>query len=205
MKNFTLLLACLFIGFSSLSQVGINTTEPTSTLDVNGNIRVRNIEGGSENEIIATQVVGLDEEGNFVRIEVSDNIYLENNELRIVERKADVGQIPVFTGTRANNVSLIIWPGGANSSKSVIRIEHSTGDLEITGFDVSGFGGPAAADGVTVSLYPTDGRLKLLINNTDSAEENRIQNTNGVVVIQQYEMMRIMYDGTLQRWVIMSH
>jgi len=36
-----ILFVCVFIPLSGLAQVGINTTSPTATLDVNGNARIR--------------------------------------------------------------------------------------------------------------------------------------------------------------------
>ncbi|MDN3725201.1 hypothetical protein QRD02_12495 [Aequorivita sp. SDUM287046] len=204
MKNLTALFACLCVGISSFSQVGINTTEPTSTLDVNGSIRVRDLGIGSDNEIVATQVVGMDEEGNFVRIEMSENIYLENNVLKTVERRNKIGTLPTFTGTVGHNVDMILWPGGANSTTPVLKIIATNGDFNITGFDVSSLGGPAAADGITAWLYSVSGKLELKVEDNGSAPQNRIladSNTN----IRRYGMVKIMYDGALQRWLIMSY
>lgn len=209
MKNLTYLLPCLLLGVTGFSQVGINTTNPTSTLDVNGTVRVRslgqNIETGPElpPEHEATRIMGLDDDGNFVKVELDENIYLDNNVLKSVDRKAEIGTLPNFNAPRANNVSLIIWPGGANSGKSVIRIENLQGDIEITGFDVSGLGGPALADGTMAWLYAVDGKVKLKIDDNNSDPENQIKAYSDIE-IKQYGMVQIMYDGVLQRWVVMS-
>jgi hypothetical protein len=46
MKNIFFALSILF-SMVSFSQVGINTTSPSTTLDVNGDLRVRNLSGGT--------------------------------------------------------------------------------------------------------------------------------------------------------------
>lgn len=63
MKVLLFLLLSIFIP----AQVGINTTEPTKTLDVNGTVRVRDI------PLLTNKYVLLsDEEGNLTKILLSD-------------------------------------------------------------------------------------------------------------------------------------
>lgn len=59
-KNFyTLVLLGLFAtGFSQTGNVGINTTTPTATLDVNGNAKIRNLPNSST--LAGNQVLGID-------------------------------------------------------------------------------------------------------------------------------------------------
>tara|TARA_R100000935_G_scaffold26814_1_gene46942 strand:+ start:141271 stop:141999 length:729 start_codon:yes stop_codon:yes gene_type:complete len=61
-SKFEILLPMLFLFFSSqiLAQVGINTTSPSATLDVNGDFRVRNM-----TETYGDYVITTDTKGNF--------------------------------------------------------------------------------------------------------------------------------------------
>ncbi|WP_374462487.1 hypothetical protein [Chryseobacterium sp.] len=58
MKTKTFFLAALVIYGSSLAQVGINTSAPTQTLDVNGLVRVRGL-SNAEKKIVAADAEGV--------------------------------------------------------------------------------------------------------------------------------------------------
>lgn len=58
MKTKTFFLAALAIYGSSLAQVGINTSTPTQTLDVNGLVRVRGL-SNAEKKIVAADAEGV--------------------------------------------------------------------------------------------------------------------------------------------------
>ncbi len=75
--------------------------------------------------------------------------------------------------------------------------------MDITGFDVSGLGGPALADGTMAWIYPVSGQIKLLVADPASNVENQIMASEDIEV-KQYGMVQIMYDGDLQKWVVMT-
>ncbi|MDC7996146.1 hypothetical protein [Altibacter sp. HG106] len=202
LKNYYALgLLMCFCTWGTFAQVGIGTTEPTSMLDVDGGIRIRitdsdGLRNSRDQEIQALFVIGVDDEGNFIQVKVDENLTLQDNELRAYDRKKEVGDVPDFnTNGRVNNASLLIWPGGANGQKAVIRLRNSQGDLEFTGI-------AGGEDGMVVWLYPTDGDLELKRNSTYSDPENRFELQTDVDV-EQYSMVQLMYDGTIQRWVLM--
>ncbi|WP_432410142.1 hypothetical protein [Rasiella sp. SM2506] len=205
MKKLIFFTLIIVFSTSTYAQIGINTTNPQATLDIEGTVRIKNTKGKTldgEN-IIATKIVGLDEQGNIVELTTDTNVYLENNIIKTVERKVELGSLPEFSGGQANNVSLIVFPGGSNGGKTVIRLQHDTGNFDITGFDVGELGGPAAADGYTVWLFAVDGDVNLRAENNGSTAVNRIA-ANNDITIEQFQMVKILYDGVLQRWVIMS-
>lgn len=58
MKTKTFFLAALALCSFAGAQIGINTTAPTSTLDVNGSVRVRNL-SNPDNKIVAADAQGV--------------------------------------------------------------------------------------------------------------------------------------------------
>jgi len=198
MKNLAPLLIALLFAVQAFSQVGINTTDPTATLDVDGNIRVRNM-NDSFSDSVAEKIVGMDEDGNFVMIDVDENVILEENKLRVVENRyrfADISKIE----DELNNLDLLILPGEPNDDKKVIRIYNPDtvrGNIEITGIK-------AGEDGQTVWLYAQDGSIRLVGLDDDSEPENQFM-ISGQITIQQYEMIQLMYDTTIQKWVVMDY
>ncbi|GEJ44052.1 MULTISPECIES: hypothetical protein [unclassified Chryseobacterium] len=58
MKTKTFFLAALAVYSSSIAQVGINTSTPTQTLDVNGQVRVRGL-SNAEKKIVAADAEGV--------------------------------------------------------------------------------------------------------------------------------------------------
>lgn len=197
MKNLAYIFPCLLFSITSFSQVGINTTTPTTTLDVNGNIRVRDLSNRTGLE--AVKVIGIDEKGHFVEVSIGKNIDLIDNRLVVTDRTQELGDNPTpLTGSQTDNLRLAVLPGEPNYGKSIIRIIRDVpGDTEITGFE-------AAPDGTHIWLYAVDGKLKLIDNSTDSLPENRIE-LNSKMDVKQYEMIELFYDGNRKKWIIMSH
>jgi len=196
MKNLAPILIVLLLGFNSYAQVGINTTEPTSTLDVNGNLRIRKADRSTDNDIVATRIVGIDDAGNIVQVEVDENLILENNRIRATNRILKIGDVPALGLPIIDDLDLVIWPGEPNEDKSVIRVQSILGDVIITGI-------AAGQDGQQIWLYPISGDITFLPNSLLSLFGNRIEN-NSNLVVQRYEMVKLMYDATRAKWIIMD-
>lgn len=188
-----LMLLCVYSGFS---QVGINTTEPTSTLDINGNLRVRKGARSPENDFQATKIIGVDDEGNFVEVDIDENIILENNKIRATNRILKIGDVPALNVPIIDDMDLVIWPGEPNEDKSVIRVRSLLGDVIMTGI-------VAGVDGQQIWLYPVSGKITFIPNSILSLFGNQIEN-NSNLVVDQYEMVKLMYDATRQKWIIMD-
>ena len=197
--------ALLFILLGSFtqcfSQVGINTTEPTATLDVNGNIRVREMKSNFT-EYEAVKIVGLDSIGNFVEVEIDENVILEDNKLRVVESKYRFAETQTISTTIVNNLSLIILPGEPNDDKKIMKIVTTGGDVEITGI-------VAGEDGQTIWLFAYSGKVKLSGNSPLSDAANQIlisgNGANPSKTLQRYDMIQLVYDAGLQKWIIMDY
>ncbi len=188
----------LFFSVTCISQVGINTNEPTSTLDVNGSVRIRVMDSNESRPINATKIVGMDDEGNFVEVEMAKNIDLINNRLVVTDRILEMGGLATpLIAAQNHNVSLRILPGAANHGRSIIRIETTIGDTEITGIE-------AAPDGTHIWLYAVSGKLTLAYNSPLSLPANRIER-NDKMVAKQYEMLELVYDGIRGIWIVMQN
>ena len=196
MKKLLLTLAMLYAAAPLFAQVGINTTEPTATLDIDGNLRVRGMKE-LQQQYQATKILGVDNEGNFVEVEVGENVVLENNTLRAVERRVRFESTTEINVEVIHNLSLVILPGDPNDDKRVMRIITSGGDVDITGI-------AAGENGQVIWLLAYTGNVKLLGSNTGSDPENRFLMPN-TVVINQYQMVQLVYDATLQKWLIMEN
>ena len=179
------------------SQDGINTTDPQATLDINGTIRVRDFKNSIDNDAIAVKIIGIDEDGNFVQVDVDENVILEDNKLRVVENRYRIAETTTITVGTVHNLNLVILPGEPNDDKKVIKIRTNESSLEITGIK-------AGEDGQTLFLFAVDGTIKLLGNNNNSDPENQFL-MSASLVVKQYEMVQLMYDATLQRWLVMDN
>lgn len=205
MKKITSLMLLFVVSYTAFSQVGINTTRPTSTLDINGTIRVRGPGPDQFNQIQATKLVGMDEEGNFVDIKLDTNLFLEDNVIKQSIRKEVIYNRPPIDLTQWNNAVGIILPGGTGHEKPVVKITNVSGDVEITGIDMSIFASPMDAHGYVVSLYSVSGEIRLKSEDSNSLAINQfILGDGNDVNLKRYEMVKIMYDGELEKWLVAS-
>ena len=195
MRKCPLIIGLLLFSISCFSQVGINTTDPQSTLDVNGTLRVSGLKSALQ-DVEAVRIVGLDEEGNFVEVDVDENLVLENNKIRATNRILKIGDVPTLGVPVIDDLDLVIWPGEHNEDKSVIRVQSILGDIIITGL-------VAGQDGQQIWLYPISGQITFIPNSILSLFGNRIE-TNSSLIVEQYEMVKLMYDATRAKWIIMD-
>ncbi|MFC7358315.1 hypothetical protein ACFQO1_11500 [Jejudonia soesokkakensis] len=205
MKKITPLIFLLLISFYATSQVGINTVEPTADLDINGTLRVRKMTTSPERSLEATSIIGVDASGNLVEVTLDENLYLENNVIKYNHRQEEIYNRPDAVSNILHDAVDIIWPGGTGNGRPTVRITNTNGDLEITGIDMSGFASPMDADGYTVTLYSVSGELRLKSEDSNSQTVNQFLLADGNDVnLKRYEMVKIMYDGQLERWLVVS-
>ena len=67
----------LLFSIPLFSQVGIGTTEPTASLDINGNLRIRSIQEETEEKIAADSILVISRDGTVNRIS-SKKVYESN-------------------------------------------------------------------------------------------------------------------------------
>lgn len=190
MKKLALPLLLLFTGIS-FAQVGVNTTDPTTTLDVNGTFRIRNLSGTGMGP--SSGILGVDAMGYMSEVETGKNVMMNNNVMEAHNTYAiDRSTEAHITGTIDN---LSVLPSGPVTGFNMIRVQTTSPVTFLTGIE-------AAPDGTTIVLYPTDGQLTLLSLNIGSAPENQIM-PNSNLVILQYETAQLVYDGVMQKWILM--
>ena len=195
MKKLFLLSVILCCISPSFSQVGINTSEPSAMLDVNGTIRIREFNTNIDSEAI--KIIGIDVHGNLVEVEVGENIILEENALRVVENRYHTAVMPMITDAVVDNLDALILPGEPNDDKKIIRIVTADSFLSLTGLK-------AGEDGQMIWIMSYTDRVKLLPLNGGSDPENQFL-INNAVTIFQYEMVQLVYDATLQKWLLMAN
>lgn len=175
----------------SLAQVGVNTTDPTSSLDVNGTLRVRTLTYSATAP--ATLLAGVDVNGNLTEVETGtnvlmiDNVFASNN-TQTIDRSA-----PIVTATTIND--LVALPSGPVTGFNMIRVRTTLPITFLTGV-------AAAPDGTTIVLYPTDGILTLLSLDIGSLPQNQIM-PHVDLVIPQYQTAQLVYDADIQKWIKM--
>ncbi|GER59967.1 hypothetical protein [Patiriisocius marinus] len=202
MKNKITLGLLFFIGLQINAQVGINTSDPQATLDVNGSVRIqkRSMDHGQ-----AVRLLGVDEQGVILELDMDENIYIEGDKVKYSDRKAGVNQVSLIGITLLDNLAGIIWPGATGDGKAIVRLTVLLGDVELTGIDMSAFTSPMDAHGYTLSLYSVSGEVKIKNQDNGSITRNQfILGGGSDITIKQYEMIKLMYDGILEKWIVMS-
>ncbi|AZQ45073.1 hypothetical protein [Nonlabens ponticola] len=174
------------------AQVGINTSTPQESLHVAGTVR---IETTNQASVKTTKLFGLNDDGTLREIEVGENLVLTNNVLHARPYDHSFGQINL-TVKDNNNVDLLLDPGEANFGKTIIRVNNSSGESQITGF-TDGY------DGQHIWLYAVSGTLKLIPNDTGSSNGNQIE-VNEKPAAKLWAMIEVIYDGTRGKWIIMQ-
>lgn len=127
--NFTnrILLSIVFCCFfqNAFSQVGINTATPLSTLDINGNLNVKEI--GIINSNVAGSAV-LNGSTAPARTQISDGVYISltpsgsNNDFELPNAADVPGRIYILRNVAPANWAFIYTAGGdffANNSKNI--------------------------------------------------------------------------------------
>ncbi|WP_347374921.1 hypothetical protein [Aequorivita sp. Q41] len=101
------LLFCILLLFSMqvYSQVGIGTTDPTATLDVNGKVRIGTIDEELDLDVVKDSILAL---SNTVNTITSKDIY-ETNIKSAVKGKFSENTTFTFTGSSGNKNKSIVF------------------------------------------------------------------------------------------------
>ncbi len=185
-----------FSFYYGFTQVGVNTTSPNETLDINGTLRIQNT-----GTINSSKILGRDTNGTVGTIDVGDNITINNNTL-YADGSGQYGIVNIAITANTPNTKihdLDLDLGGANAFKTVFRLTGANASFTITGIE----GG-------------TDGRHVLLLNintsnmtldneSVQSTSSNRI-NTLGTPTeaTSGQGAIEMVYDGVLNRWLILN-
>ena len=191
-----LILTLLFVSNLIYAQVGIGTTSPQETLDINGSIRVSNT-----TKSLATKIMGADAHGTLNEVVVGDNLELNSGTLNATGSTKYFVKTLTFpttsSGQQFHNVNLDL--NGANKDKTVFRIAGSSHGFEFTGLS----GGTDGKHIVLVNV--SSNNFKLPNESTASSAQNRILTLAGVFEQTSGQgVAELVYDGTLQRWIIFN-
>lgn len=197
-------LALVFFCSTSLdAQVGVNTTNPTETLDVNGTTALRDL---TTNSVSTTQLLGANNNGVVGGVEVGNNLELANGVLN-----ATIGAtryLPViitrnfFTNT-FNNLDLDI--NGANFDRTLFILRGNNGGPSTTTF--TGLAG--GTDGRLIVIRADRQNFNIFIINESAASlpQNRFQfnnNPNQSENVNGFGSFTFVYVAAVQRWVLIN-
>ena len=191
-----LILSFFLVSNIIYAQVGIGTTSPQETLDINGSIRVSNT-----TKSLATKIMGADTGGTLNEVVVGDNLELNSGTLNATGSTKYFVKTLTFpttsSGQQFHNVNLDL--NGANKDKTVFRIAGSNHGFEFTGLS----GGTDGKHIVLVNV--SSNNFKMPNESTGSLSQNRILTLAGVFEQTSGQgVAELVYDGTLQRWIIFN-
>ncbi|MBB4805016.1 hypothetical protein HNP38_000288 [Chryseobacterium defluvii] len=162
-----------FITILIKSQIGINTANPTETLDVNGTMRVRNISSLGSNASAKDSILVFDNDGVLKRVTASQILTQANGITSISTSGVISGNgtssNPVTLGQNgAANGQLLQWNGTGwvpVSASSLGTISLNTGT---SGANINVSGSPAALGGSITLNIPDAGAAARGVVNTAS-------------------------------------
>lgn len=196
MKNiiYLFIIAPLFM----FSQIGINTTTPQETLDVEGTLRVSNT-----TSCMPDKLSGTNNNGVLTNVMVGDNLDLTGNVLSANVTGGSafylVATIPVPDGPpgeELHNFDLDL--SGANANRVVFRLVGRTANYKITGI-------AGGTDGRHIVLFNVStSNLTLVAESIDSVPQNRMITLANNVATSGQGTAELVYDGTLQRWILIG-
>lgn len=180
----------------TMGQVGINTTDPQATLDVNGSLRIRGMNDDTQPEIYAKRLLGVDATGTVVEVEVEDRLLLEENILSTDNgfrfRDSDILDV-----LQIYDLRIVILPGEPNDDRRIMSLISPLALININGIE-------AANDGDSVWLFAASGIVQLQGLNLFALPQDQIL-TSGTYTLDQFEMVQLVYNGNLQKWLIMDN
>ncbi len=198
MKNIIYLF--VFAPLFMFSQVGINTTTPQETLDVEGTLRVSNTTSCMPNKISGTNGDGV-----LTDIYVGANLQLTGNVLSATAGGGGgsayylVGTVLVPDGPPGEELhDYDMGVNTINANRVVFRLVGRTANYKITG--ISG-----GTDGRHIVLFNVStSNLTLVAESTDSLPQNRMITLANNVATSGQGTAELVYDGALQRWILIG-
>ena len=201
-----LLVLFLLYQATGFAQVGINTTTPDATLDVNGTVRVENLIDASD---VAVSLTGISSANRLSRTTTGAGLIVNNNTLELAPVTRNIGELDLspliaVEGTTLSNVSALLGVGEANEASTFIRVYGYSSTINLTGIS-GGF------HGRRITLYFSEEQnLRLKEEDGAAAPENRfVTLATSQITVSGTGFVELVYDATagvdgLGRWLVLK-
>lgn len=184
------------------AQIGVNTTNPTETLDVNGTTAVRDL---TTNSTSTTQLIGADNAGVFGGVIVGANLELNNG---VLSAGGATRYLPAiisrdFYSNTINNLDMDL--NGVNSDRTLFILRGNVGSPGTT--IITGIAGGTDGRLVVLKADALNFNMFIINESANSLPENRIQfnqNPNQSENVNGYGSFTFVYVASEQRWVLIN-
>lgn len=211
MKKFILTICVfLFLMATSYSQVGIGTETPTTALDVNGTVRIEQLDVETVDEISLT---GLTNGNVLNRTDMGNNVLVENNELTTAPVSREFGDLNlgaepidlyVAGNPQINALDMKIAPGDENEIATFLRVHSYNSKYLISGI-------ADGTEGRRMTIYFTlTENIKFLEDDPTALPKNRIWTlANSSISTSGEGFIEVVYDADagsdgLGRWLVIK-
>jgi len=199
-KNYALKTVCvatLLFFQMGYAQVGIGTTNPLSTLHVQGTMRITD----TNNTTTTTKLTGTCDSGIVSDVKVGRNLSLVNNELSAADgdnsfyRVAAVKMLTPVSNFAFDNLDLQL--NGANAGVVVFRFYGSTQNFSIKGIT----GGTNGRHIILYNSSPVNMKMDHMIS---SIAPNNIDTIGSSTSTSGIGTVELVYDGSASKWIVIA-
>lgn len=193
----TVTVAILLFVQTSYCQVGIGTTNPQSTLHVQGTMRVTD----TNNTTATTKLAGTCDAGIVADVKVGRNLSLVNNELNAADgdnsyyKVASVKMVTPVSNFVFDNLNLDL--NGVNAGVVVFRLYGSTQNFLIRGI-------AGGTNGRHIILYNSSAVNMKIEHLVSSVPANTIDTIGTSTSTSGIGTVELVYDGTSSKWIVIS-
>jgi hypothetical protein len=189
------------------NRVGINTTTPQATLDVNGELRVTDTPLATEEE--KAIIVGITTNNKLNKVNVGSNLTVDSSGELISSPAVrslgsfDLGSAPQDSPDTFNNLQLNINPTEDNEFVNYINIYNYINNVTINGI-------ADGTEGRRLTLYANStSNMRIENESTLANPAHRIETLSGSLTISGQGFIEIVYDADagvdgLGRWLVIK-